>query len=53
VVVERVRRTNAEMFSTVTDGCIVVDTDGRSLVIRTWTGREVHITTRSATVSDS
>jgi competence protein ComEC len=48
VVVERVRRTNAEMFSTVTDGCIVVDTDGRSLVIRTWTGREVHITTRTA-----
>jgi competence protein ComEC len=40
-VVARVRRTGAEMFSTASDGCIVVDTDGRSIVIRTWTGREV------------
>ena len=43
-VVGRVRRTGAEIFSTATDGCIVVDTDGRALMIRTWTGREVHMT---------
>ncbi len=42
-VVARVGRTGAEMFSTATDGCIVLDTDGRVAVIRTWTGREVQI----------
>jgi competence protein ComEC len=42
-IVARVRRTGAEMFSTASDGCIVVDTDGSSVVIRTWTGREVRL----------
>jgi competence protein ComEC len=42
-VVARVRRAGAEMFSTASDGCIVVDTDGSSVVIRTWTGKEVRI----------
>jgi competence protein ComEC len=42
-VVARVRRAGAEMFSTASDGCIVVDTDGSSVVIRTWTGQEVRI----------
>jgi competence protein ComEC len=47
-VVARVGRTGAEMFSTGADGCIVVDTDGRVVVIRTWTGREVHLVARTA-----
>jgi len=40
-VVARYRTTGAEMFSTATDGAVIVDTDGRQVEISGWTGRSV------------
>ena len=40
-VVARYRATGAEMFSTATDGAVIVDTDGRQVEIRGWMGRSV------------
>jgi len=40
-VVARYRATGAEMFSTATDGAVVVDTDGRQVEIRGRMGRSV------------
>jgi competence protein ComEC len=42
-VVARVRRSGAEVFSTATDGAVILDTDGTVLHIRGWTGRSVTI----------
>jgi competence protein ComEC len=38
-VVERYRRTGARIFSTGDDGAVVVDTDGKQVVVWTWNGR--------------
>jgi competence protein ComEC len=38
-VVERYSTIGAAMFSTATDGAIILDTDGRTLSMRGWTGR--------------
>ena len=41
VVVARYRAMGVEMFSTATDGAVIVDTDGKGVEIRGWTGRRV------------
>ena len=38
-VVERYRRAGARTFSTGDDGAVVVDTDGKQVVVWTWNGR--------------
>jgi competence protein ComEC len=38
-IVERYRAAGARVFSTADDGAVVVDTDGRTVVIWTWMGR--------------
>jgi competence protein ComEC len=40
VVVERYRAAGARIFRTDEDGAIVVDTDGRTAVVWTWSGRK-------------
>ncbi|MCA1562322.1 MAG: DNA internalization-related competence protein ComEC/Rec2 [Acidobacteria bacterium] len=40
-VVERYRVAGAAMFSTAQDGAVILDTDGRTVEIRGWTGRSV------------
>jgi competence protein ComEC len=42
-VVSRVRESGAAIFSTATDGAVILDTDGQSVHIRGWTGRSVTI----------
>ena len=39
VVVERYRAMGTTMFSTAEDGAVILDTDGESVEIRTWSGR--------------
>ena len=41
VVVERYRAMGTAMFSTAEDGAVILDTDGESVEIRTWSGRAV------------
>jgi competence protein ComEC len=41
VVVERYRAMGTTMFSTAEDGAVILDTDGESVEIRTWSGRVV------------
>ena len=43
VVVSRYRAANAVIFRTDEDGAIVLDTDGRSVEMRTWLGRRVSL----------
>ena len=43
VVLERYRQAGAAIFRTDQDGAVTLDTDGRSLDIRTFTGRTLHI----------
>jgi len=38
-VVSRFRQAGAALFSTAEDGAVILDTDGRSVEIRGWTGR--------------
>ena len=45
-VVERYRDVGAEIFRTDRDGAVFVDTDGRSMEVRTFTGRKVRISAR-------
>ena len=40
-VVERYRRAGAQMFRTNEDGAVVLDTDGSTVEISTWSGRRV------------
>jgi competence protein ComEC len=40
VVVERYRAAGARIFRTDEDGAIVVDTDGRTVMVWTWSGRK-------------
>ncbi len=40
-VVARYRALGTTMFSTAEDGAVIVDTDGKSVRVRGWTGREV------------
>jgi len=42
-VLDRYRQAGTEIFRTDQDGAVTVDTDGRSLDIRTFTGRHVAI----------
>ena len=42
-VVARYRALGTTMFSTAEDGAVIVDTDGKSVRVRGWTGREVTI----------
>ena len=39
VVVSRFRRAGSVIFSTAADGAVILDTDGRTVEIRGWTGR--------------
>ena len=39
VVVERFKQRDVEMFNTATDGAVFIDTDGREVEVRGWTGR--------------
>ncbi len=41
VVVARYRAMGVQMFSTAADGAVILDTDGESVWIRTWSGRAV------------
>ena len=43
LVLERYERAGSRLFRTDRDGAITVDTDGRSLEIRTFTGREARV----------
>jgi competence protein ComEC len=40
-VVSRFRQIGAAIFSTAADGAVILDTDGKSVEIRGWTGRSV------------
>ena len=40
-VVDRYRAARAVMFGTAEDGAVILDTDGRTVEIRGWTGRAV------------
>jgi competence protein ComEC len=40
-VVSRVRQSGAAIFSTATDGAVILDTDGQSVHIKGWTGRSL------------
>jgi competence protein ComEC len=40
VVLQRYRAAGAEIYRTDEDGAVTVETDGREMVIRTWSGRE-------------
>lgn len=42
-VLERYARAGAEIFRTDRDGAVVVDTDGSSLRVRTFTGRQAYV----------
>ena len=38
-VLARLSRQGADVFRTDRDGAIIVETDGREIVMKTWTGR--------------
>jgi competence protein ComEC len=40
-VVARFRSMGAAMFSTASDGAVVLDTDGRTVTVRGWTGKQI------------
>jgi len=42
-VVARYHAMGTTMFSTATDGAVIVDTDGKTVRVRGWTGREVRL----------
>ena len=42
-VVERYRTIGAEIFSTAEDGAVFVETDGRTVAMRAWTGRRTRL----------
>jgi competence protein ComEC len=42
-VLERYRALGAEVFSTAKDGAVMLDTDGKTVEIRGWTGRKLQI----------
>jgi competence protein ComEC len=46
VVVSRYRALNTTMFSTAEDGEVILETDGRSVFIRAWTGRTAYFRVR-------
>ena len=43
-VLERYRAVGAEVFRTDQDGAVTVDTDGTSLDVHTFTGRQIRVT---------
>ncbi|HET7698361.1 MAG TPA: ComEC/Rec2 family competence protein [Vicinamibacterales bacterium] len=43
-VVQRYRSAGAEVFSTAEDGAVVVETDGREVLIWTWVGKRATVT---------
>ena len=45
-VVARYRAVGAELFSTAADGAVFVETDGRTVTLRGWTGRRATVTRR-------
>lgn len=47
-VVDRYRGAGAQIFSTADDGAVVVDTDGKQVVVWTWMGRRVLLNTARA-----
>ena len=47
-VVARYRAIGAEMFSTASDGAVILDTDGTTVQIRGWTGRSVVLSALAA-----
>ena len=51
-VVERYRAMGATMFSTAEDGAVILDTDGESVEIRTWSGRAVYIASTRSNARD-
>lgn len=44
-VLRRYRDVGAEIFRTDRDGAVTIDTDGSSLDVRTFTGRQIHLST--------
>jgi competence protein ComEC len=46
-VMDRYRAAGAEIFSTADDGAVVLDTDGKSVELRTWTGRLLRLERRT------
>jgi competence protein ComEC len=46
-VVARYKAIGAHIFSTAQDGAVVLDTDGKQVVIRGWTGRTVTLNSPS------
>jgi competence protein ComEC len=46
-VVARYQAMGTTLFSTATDGAVIVDTDGKTVRVRGWTGREVTLGQRS------
>jgi competence protein ComEC len=47
-VVNRYRAAGAQVFSTAEDGAIVMETDGKSVVVWTWTGRRLTLPAATA-----
>ena len=52
-VVERYRALGVAMFSTAEDGAVILDTDGESVWIRTWSGRAVTLTKPTASATET
>jgi competence protein ComEC len=48
VVLQRYQEVQAEVFRTDRDGAVTVDTDGTSLDVHSFTGREIHLQARPA-----
>jgi competence protein ComEC len=45
-IVQRYRAAGARVFSTADDGAVVIDTDGKTVVVWTWTGRREMLASR-------
>jgi competence protein ComEC len=52
-VLERYQQAGAEIFRTDRDGAVVVETDGMSIDLHTFTGRHLHITSTTALHEDT
>jgi competence protein ComEC len=52
-VVERYREVGAEIFRTDQDGAILLDTDGTSIDLHTFTGRQLELTTADPSIPDA
>ncbi len=52
-VLDRYRRTGVDIFRTDRDGAVTVDTDGYSLDVRTFTGRQANWTPPTANQEDT